>query len=148
MKDCLGVDNFLYFLKMKISQEQFEALLKTAKIARERAFCPYSRFSVGSALLTKSGKIFAGCNVENVSLGLTICAERVAIFKAVSEGEGDFLAIAVFAPRIVPPCGACLQVLSQFVSSPEEFLVISSDEEGKIQEWTLAELFPSPFHFL
>jgi len=96
-------------------------------------------------LLTREGKIFSGCNIENVSYGLTVCAERVAIFKAVSEGEREFLALAIFASRIVPPCGACLQVLSQFVSSPQEFLIISCDEAGNRQRWMLDQLFPFPF---
>lgn len=130
---------------MDLSDELIEALLKTAKKARENAFCPFSGFPVGAAVLTTRGKIFSGCNIENVSFGLTICAERVAIFKALSEGERDFLALAISASKVVPPCGACLQVLSQFVSSLQKFLIISSDEEGKFQRWTLAQLFPCPF---
>lgn len=125
--------------------ENRSKLLSIAKEAQGNSFAPYSDFTVGAAILTRNGKIFSGCNIENVSFGLTICAERVALFKAVSEGEKDFLALAIYAPKLVTPCGACLQVLSQFVSAPEEFIVISSDETGRIGEWTLAQLFPFPF---
>jgi len=133
---------------MDLSEELIETLLGTARKARENAFPPFSHFPVGAAVLTSKGTMFSGCNIENASFGLTVCAERVAIFKAISEGEKDFLALAISAPIIVPPCGACLQVLSQFVSSPEEFLIISCDEEDRIAKWTLVQLFPHPFsHF-
>ncbi|HAF02174.1 MAG TPA: cytidine deaminase, partial [Spartobacteria bacterium] len=93
-----------------------EELVKAALQARNYAYAPYSKFSVGCALLTKSGKIFTGCNVENISLGLTICAERAAVAAAIAEGEKDFVAIAVVTDSDAPalPCGACRQVLAEF----------------------------------
>ena len=95
--------------------QQFRKLLATAKKAQRRAHAPYSKFHVGAALLTKSGKVYTGCNVENASYGLTICAERVALTKAVSEGHRQFKAIAVVAPSAsLSPCGACRQVLAEF----------------------------------
>ncbi len=91
-------------------------LIEVAKNAAKLAYAPYSGFNVGAALLTKSGKIFTGCNVENASYGLTNCAERTAVFKAVSEGEQEFLEIAIFTntDELFSPCGACRQVLSEF----------------------------------
>jgi cytidine deaminase len=92
-----------------------QQLLAAARRAQKRAYAPYSKFPVGAALLTASGKVYTGCNVENASYGLTICAERVAITKAVSEGEKKFRAIAIVAPsRYLSPCGACRQVLAEF----------------------------------
>ncbi|RYD04091.1 cytidine deaminase [Desulforamulus aquiferis] len=93
-----------------------EKLIEMALIARDNAYTPYSKFKVGAALLTKDGKVFSGCNVENASYGLACCAERTAIFKAVSEGHRDFDAIAVVAdvPEYCSPCGACRQVLAEF----------------------------------
>ncbi|MBI1979488.1 MAG: cytidine deaminase, partial [Elusimicrobia bacterium] len=94
-------------------------LIASAKKARDRAYAPYSKFKVGAALLTASGKVFTGCNVENASYGLSICAERVAVSKAISEGEKDFRALAIAGEkgREIVPCGACLQFLIEFSSS-------------------------------
>lgn len=96
----------------------FDPLIDAAKKARDSAYAPYSRFAVGAALLTKSGRIITGCNVENLSFGLTICAERAAVFSAIAAGEKEFEAIAVVADSVSPvtPCGACRQVLSEFAS--------------------------------
>jgi len=132
---------------MELDDAHLRELLEIAKKASINSFAPFSNFPVGATLLTSNGKIFAGCNVENSSYGLSICAERVAVFKAISEGERDFLALAIFAPIIATPCGACLQVLSQFVRSPNDFLIISSDKEGNVEKWTLSQLFPLPFTF-
>jgi cytidine deaminase len=119
-------------------------LIKKARRARERAYAPYSKFKVGAALLTKSGKVYVGANVENAAYGLTVCAERVAIFKAVTNGERSFLKIAVVAEKDEPvaPCGACRQVLSEFAS---DLKIICANLDGKTQKYTLRELFPEAF---
>lgn len=93
-----------------------DQLIEEAKKIRENAYVPYSKFRVGAALLTKSGKLYTGCNIENAAYSVSCCAERVAIFKAVSEGETEFKAIAVSAdtPGPVSPCGSCRQVMSEF----------------------------------
>ncbi|MBI5168821.1 MAG: cytidine deaminase [Candidatus Eisenbacteria bacterium] len=106
-------------------------LMSLAEEAREASYSPYSKFAVGAALLTKSGRVVLGCNVENSSFGLACCAERTAIFKAVSEGEREFLAIAVTAGKGhgAAPCGACRQVLHEF--SPEMW-VYFHDDDGAI----------------
>jgi len=125
--------------KMKDSE-----LIKKAKRARERAYAPYSEFKVGAALLVKSGKVYTGANVENATFGLTVCAERVAVFKAVANGEKDFVKIAVVAdkPDPVTPCGACRQVLSEFSS---DLKIICANLEGKTERYTLRELLPEAF---
>ena len=124
--------------------KQFRKLLAAAKSAQRRAHAPYSKFHVGAALLTKSGKIVTGCNVENASYGLTICAERVAITKAVSEGHRKFKAIAVVAPsNALSPCGACRQVLAEF----GEMVVVCADSRNprKVRLHLLSELLPHAF---
>ena len=121
-------------------------LLAAAKNARERAHAPYSRFKVGAALLAKSGKVYTGCNVENSTYGLTVCAERVAIFKAISEGEPvhGFEAIAVVtgAEKLTPPCGACRQIIWEFCG---DVPVIIGNLQGKSETHQMAALFPKPF---
>jgi cytidine deaminase len=109
---------------------------------REKAYAPYSRFTVGAALLGKSGRVYTGCNVENASYGLSVCAERVALYKAVSEGEREFEAIAVVTEKGVSPCGACRQVLSEF---GEGIRIIVADVYGNYRIFTLKELLPSAF---
>jgi cytidine deaminase len=118
-------------------------LVDTALQARLLAYAPYSGFAVGAALLTKSGKIFSGCNVENVSLGLTICAERSAVAAAVANGEKDFIAIAVVADSSEPalPCGACRQVLAEF--NPD-LTIIASTLGRMVEEFILSDLLPQP----
>jgi cytidine deaminase len=120
-----------------------EELIKKAREAREKSYSPYSRFKVGAAVKTKSGKIYTGTNVENASYGLTVCAERVAVFKAVSEGERELEALAVFteAGELTPPCGACRQVLWEF--SRGLVVVLANSKEKKVLR--LAELLPFPF---
>lgn len=128
-------------------------LVKEAFKAREMAYTPYSNFKVGAALLTKEGKIYHGCNIENASYTPTNCAERTAFFKAVSEGERDFAAIAIvgFAEGTTPeleeyayPCGVCRQVMREFVN-PQEFKVIVASREDHYQIYTLEQLLPQSF---
>jgi len=124
-------------------------LIKAAFSAREKAYCPYSGFAVGAALLSKSGGIFTGANVENGSLSATVCAERSAVFSAVSKGEREFAAIAVVggeagkAPEnIITPCGVCRQVLSEFCGG--DFLVVCASEKES-REYKLSGLMPQAF---
>ena len=119
-------------------------LIESAKQAREKAVAPYSNFKVGAAVQTKSGKIFTGCNIENASYGLTMCAERVAIFKAVSEGEREFSAIAVVADtdELTPPCGPCRQIIHEFCG---DIPVTFANLEGKIETLQMKELLPRAF---
>ena len=123
---------------------EYEALIAAAKKARENAHAKFSNFLVGAALRTKSGKIYGGCNVENATYGLTICAERVAIFKAISEGEREFDAIAVATDTdaLTPPCGACRQLIWEFCG---DVPVILSNLAGKSEVMRMSTLFPKPF---
>ena len=119
-------------------------LSRLARRARRLAFAPFSRFKVGAALRTRTGEVVTGCNVENASYGLTLCAERVAVFKAVSEGMRRFDAIAVVADskRLTPPCGPCRQILWEFCGDIELTLV---NPRGKIETIRLKDIFPRPF---
>ena len=121
-----------------------DLLIEAAKQARENAHAPYSNFRVGAALRSTSGRIFGGCNVENATYGLTMCAERVAIFKAVSEGERGFSAIAVVTDTevLTPPCGACRQLIWEFCG---DIPVSMANLKGKIEVMQMKELFPRPF---
>ena len=121
----------------------YDDLIAKAMEARKKAHAPYSRFAVGAALLARSGRVYTGCNVENASYGLSICAERAAVFKAVSEDERDFEAIAVVTDKGVTPCGACRQVLMEF---GEDILVIAADETGGYRVFGLQELLPEAFN--
>jgi len=123
---------------------EYEALIAAAKKARENAHAKFSNFLVGAALRTKSGKIYGGCNVENATYGLMICAERVAIFKAISEGEREFDAIAVATDTgaLTPPCGACRQLIWEFCG---DVPVILSNLAGKSEVMRMSTLFPKPF---
>ena len=117
-----------------------EQLLDAATAVRLRAYAPYSNFQVGAALLAKDGRIFTGCNVENLSYGLTICAERNAIFAAVAAGVREFAAIAMVADTREPvsPCGACRQVMAEF----GDFKIIAATLAGRVFESTVAALLP------
>lgn len=133
---------------MDINEQE---LVSSALEARQRAYVPYSRFAVGAALLAKSGKIYQGCNIENAAYTPTNCAERTAFFKAVSEGETDFLAIAVVGgpegsqpERICAPCGVCRQVMMEFCR-PESFRVILGTRDGVAVSRTLEEILPIGF---
>lgn len=122
-----------------------DPLLEAALQARERAHAPYSKFHVGAALEDSEGRIHTGCNVENASYGLTICAERNAAFKAVSEGASKFrrIAVAADAAPLTPPCGACRQVLWEICGDIEVILV---NLQGETESMRLRDLFPRPFH--
>jgi cytidine deaminase len=127
-----------------VSNINNDALLAAARTARENAVATFSKFQVGAALRSKSGKVYTGCNVENASYGLTICAERVAIFKALSEGEREFDVIAVVtdAEKLTPPCGACRQIIWEFCGDAE---VILGNLKGKTEIHRMSALFPLPF---
>lgn len=118
-------------------------LVAEATVARETAYVPYSHFKVGAAVLAADGRVFRGCNIENASYGLTICAERTAIFKAVSEGVTDIAAIAVVAdtPDVASPCGACRQVMAEFRPAA----VILANTAGKIAVTCVPALLPGAF---
>ncbi len=121
-----------------------DKLVEMAKEARKNAYAPYSNFKVGAALLTKSGRVFTGCNVENSSFGASMCAERVAVFKAVNEGEREFQAIAVVTDTKEPamPCGLCRQVLSEFSL---DIKIYAANLNGDVRETTLKDLLPYAF---
>ena len=127
----------------KLSDSE-KALVHAAKAARENAHAPFSGFRVGAAVRTKSGRIYMGCNVENASYGLTICAERVAIFKALSEGERGFDAVAVVADteNLTPPCGACRQIIWEFCG---DVPVIMSNLKDKVERESAGTLLPRAF---
>ena len=117
-------------------------LIDLARKARQKAYAPYSRYKVGAALLGKSGKVYTGCNVENASYGHTVCAERTAVLKAVSEGETEFEAIAVVTKNGGSPCGACRQVLNEFAP---ELTIYIADKNGEYRTTTMSELLPDSF---
>jgi cytidine deaminase len=121
-----------------------DELLTAALAVRLNAFAPFSKFQVGAAVEDADGRIHTGCNVENATYGLTVCAERVAIFKAISEGARKFQRVAVAADTdmLTPPCGACRQILWEFCGDVEIALVNPS---GKIETYRLKDLFPKPF---
>jgi cytidine deaminase len=123
---------------------EHDALIAAAKKARENAHAPFSNFKVGAALGAASGKIYGGCNVENATYGLTVCAERIAIFKAMSEGERKFGAIAVVtdADALTPPCGACRQLIWEFCG---DVPVVMTNLKGQVEVVRMRELFPKPF---
>ncbi len=127
-----------------MNDKNSKELIESAKNAREKAFAPYSNFKVGAAVQTKSGKIFTGCNIENASYGLTICAERVAIFKAISEGEKEFINIAVVADtdELTPPCGPCRQIIHEFCG---DIPVTFANLQGKNETVQMKELLPRAF---
>jgi cytidine deaminase len=122
----------------------YEQLIAAAKQARENAHAPFSNFRVGAAVHATSGRIFGGCNVENATYGLTICAERVAIFKAISEGERGFDAVAVVTDTetLTPPCGACRQIIWEFCGAVP---VVLSNLKGRVEVLQMRDLFPKPF---
>ena len=129
-----------------MTDEQRQALVDAACKARERAYAPYSKFRVGAAILTQSGVIHVGCNVESASYGLTVCAERVAICNAVASGEREFEALAIATNDGSPPCGACRQFAVEFADNLTVLLVNTRNAQGP-REFTLRELLPESFTF-
>jgi cytidine deaminase len=121
-----------------------DSLVKAALRARENAYAPFSHFQVGAALEDEAGRIFTGCNIENATFGLSLCAERVAVFKAVSEGARRFRRIAITAntPNLTPPCGACRQILWEFCGDCE---LILANLHGLTETVQLSTLFPRAF---
>ncbi len=123
-----------------------QVLIDAAANARLKAYAPYSKFRVGAALLLPDGQIVAGCNVENASYGLAICAERSAICTAVTMGHREFEAIAVAASPLASPCGACRQFIVEF-GKDIEVVCFDSEDRGQIRRWTSGELLPESFEF-
>ena len=130
--------------KCSMSDSPIEALSRAALSARDHALAPYSHFRVGAALEDTEGRIHTGCNIENATYGLTLCAERVAVFKAISEGVRAFRRIAVAAgtENLTPPCGACRQILWEFCGDIE---IILLNPRGKCETLRLKDLFPRAF---
>ena len=124
--------------------EDIESLIETAKRARLQSVAPFSKFQVGAAVKTAEGKVYTGCNVESASYGLTVCAERVAIWKALSEGERHFTEMAVVAntETLTPPCGTCRQIIWEFARDAR---IVFANLEGKSKEFHIAELLPHAF---
>lgn len=122
-----------------------EDLIAKARDALKNAYAPYSNFRVGAAVLTKSGRIYTGANVENASYGLTMCAERVAVFKAVTEGDRDIEAVAIVSDtgELVPPCGACRQVIAEF--NPNALIIMATADGSKRLVVRLRDLLPMSF---
>ncbi|MCS7219974.1 MAG: cytidine deaminase [Anaerolineae bacterium] len=118
------------------------ALIAAAQAARAHSYSPYSRYAVGAAVLTRAGQVFTGCNIENASYGATVCAERVALWKAVSEGERDFEAIAIVTDNGGSPCGICRQVMVEFAPTMK---VIIADTSGNVRVTTVDDLLPDRF---
>ena len=128
---------------MSLTKREKQSLIELANAARVHAYVPYSRYPVGAALRTKTGKIYTGINVENAAYPQTMCAERVAIFKAVSEGEKEFEAIVVVTENGGSPCGGCRQVMAEFGL---DTIVLLADAEGRlVKETTVKELLPEAF---
>ena len=128
-----------------MDEDKILILLDAAKKAMENAYAPYSRFTVGAALMAENGEIFTGCNVENASYGASVCAERTALLKAVSQGKRDFFAIAVISSGgdYTLPCGICRQVMLEFCSG--DFLLVCANCGGEYKEYKLKELIPHGF---
>jgi len=128
---------------MALTNEERQSLIDLGNTARQRAYVPYSNYPVGAALRTKTGRIYTGVNVENAAYPQTMCAERVAIFKAISDGEKEFEAISVVTDNGGSPCGGCRQVMAEFAL---DMIVLMADGNGKlIKETTVKELLPEAF---
>ena len=122
-------------------------LLATAREAQASAYAPYSNFAVGAAVLRSDGMIYRGCNVENASFGLTVCAERVALFHAITDGRMDIAAVAVItsAPKLCKPCGACRQVIAEFSQADNPIAILSATLSGETMLETITSLLPDTF---
>ena len=127
-----------------MSEESLQQLLETAKTARLQSIAPFSNFLVGAAVKTADGKVYTGCNVESASYGLTVCAERVAIWKALSEGERNFIELAIVADTgsLTPPCGTCRQIIWEFAKSAT---IMLGNLRGETQIVSISELLPRAF---
>ncbi|MDE3089925.1 MAG: cytidine deaminase [Chloroflexota bacterium] len=125
-------------------KRDWDRLVNLARRARRNAYAPYSHYAVGAAVLAKSGKVYSGCNVENAAYPTSLCAERVAIFKAVSEGERDLIALAVVTSNGGSPCGACRQVFSEFAAD-DAIIVLASARGSRRKKFTVKEILPDRF---
>jgi cytidine deaminase len=127
-----------------LSEESLQQLIETAKSARRRSIAPFSNFLVGAAVKTAEGKVYTGCNVESASYGLTVCAERVAIWKALSEGERQFVELAIVADTesLTPPCGTCRQIIWEFAKNAT---IVLGNLRGETQVVSIRELLPRAF---
>jgi cytidine deaminase len=127
-----------------LSAESLQELIEIAKTARLHSIAPFSSFLVGAALRTAAGKVYTGCNVESASYGLTVCGERVAIWKALSEGDRDFVELAIVADTesLTPPCGTCRQIIWEFAKHAK---IVLANLEGETQECSIEELLPRAF---
>ena len=127
-----------------MTEGNYQELIETAKKARLQSVAPFSNFLVGAALKTADGRVYTGCNVESASYGLTVCAERVAIWKALSEGERDFTELAIVADTrtLTPPCGTCRQIIHEFCRNAH---IILANLQGETQECSIKELLPRAF---
>ena len=128
---------------MKLDQEKKMDLVRIANQVRKWAYAPYSKYQVGAAVLTESGRVYDGVNIENAAYPVTVCAERVAIFKAISNGEKEFQAIAVVTKNGGMPCGSCRQVMAEF--SPEMLVIIADENEAIKTEMKVSDLLPGAF---
>lgn len=135
---------------VELTEALREELLATAREAQASAYAPYSNFPVGAAVLLSDGTIYRGCNVENASFGLTICAERVAIFHAIADGRMDIVAVAVItaSPRLCKPCGACRQVIAEFSRADNPIVILSGTTANEVAVDTISNLLPSNFTLL
>jgi cytidine deaminase len=124
--------------------KDFSVLVDSAIQARQKAWAPFSKFKIGAAILTKDGKIYTGCNIESASYGLTVCAERVAIWKAISDGQKEFIGIAIVADTedLTPPCGACRQIIWEFCN---DIIVILANLQDQRRTFKASELLPNAF---
>jgi len=129
---------------MILTAEDFQPLIEAARNARTYSVAPFSNFHVGAAVRTESGKVYTGCNIESASYGLTVCAERVAIWKALSEGERNFTQIAVVADTesLTPPCGTCRQIIWEFARGAD---IVFANLEGQSEVFHIADLLPRAF---
>ncbi|HYJ87513.1 MAG TPA: cytidine deaminase [Pyrinomonadaceae bacterium] len=127
-----------------MSEENFEELIEIAKAARLQSVAPFSKFLVGAAVKTEDGKVYIGCNIESASYGLTVCAERVAIWKALSEGERQFSELAIVADteQLTPPCGTCRQIIHEFCDGAT---IVLANLRGETQTCDIEELLPRAF---
>jgi cytidine deaminase len=127
-----------------LSEEDSQSLIEAAQRARSQSVAPFSKFLVGAAVRTENGKVYTGCNIESASYGLTVCAERVAIWKALSEGERDFTELAVVADTevLTPPCGTCRQIIWEFAKSAS---IIFANLKGESERFQIRDLLPRAF---